>query len=238
MRRLVPLLVAVAVLGVSACSGPGEPRALPPDRAGNSSDTLSPTETSPSLTSTPPPTDQTGSPPTDQTGSTAGSGTTIATASPAGSSATVTALDLPQCMIGTWTAPAARESAHLGLGRRSDGEVRGATGVLILAFTADHRWTFTYRQVKLDLTGGSVDVSGPMDGTWSLAGNTLTSTLGTASVTATAHLGGLTVPVPAAVNRLLRDLPPDQVFVTCTGSGLQFQLPTSQGGGTATFDPA
>jgi hypothetical protein len=246
MRRFVLLVAALAVLGVSACSGSDQSRTLPSDRAGNPTDTLSPTETSAAVTSTPPMDGESsvsssgslrassGSLPPSSEGASLVGGT--ASLAGSGSSGTVTARDLPTCMIGTWTAPADREFANLGLNRRSDGTVRGATGVLLLIFTQDHRWIFSYHQVTLDLTVGSVDVSGPMDGTWSLAGNALTSTVGAASVKATAHLGGLTVPVPEPVNRLLRGLPPDQAYVACTSTGLQFQLPTSQGGGTATFD--
>jgi hypothetical protein len=148
------------------------------------------------------------------------------------------ALDLPGCMIGSWTAPVAREFGNLGLSARSNGAVRGATGLLSLRFTADRKWTFTYDQVKLDMAAGSVDVSGPITGAWSLDGSTLTSTIGTSSIKATMAIGGLSIGAPGAVTNVLRTLPPNQVFVRCTGGGLQFQLPTSQGGGTTTFDAA
>jgi hypothetical protein len=227
MRRLVALVAFVAVAGLTGCSGASDSTPLPPDRAGNPTDTLSPDGPSPSLTPTPPPAAGAGTPAARPvTGQAARSGT-VAPATP---------LDLPACMIGTWTAPVAREFGNLGIRRRTGGTVRDASGLLSVAFTADHRWIFTYRQVQLRLAAGSVDVSGPMDGTWSLGGNVLTSTLSTTTVKATMHLGGLSVGVPGQVSTLVRTLQPDQVFVTCTGSSLQFQLPVAQGGGIATFD--
>ncbi|HEY6797401.1 MAG TPA: hypothetical protein VI248_22225 [Kineosporiaceae bacterium] len=231
------------------CSGVGQPRTLPPDRSGNPTDTLSPTGTSPPVTPTPPPTgDEIATPtaPSDLAGSSgpAGSASSAGPTTATGSSATRApaappAPDLPACMIGTWSAPAAREFGNLALDRRSDGTVRSATGVLSVTFTPDHKWTFTYQKVRLQLVAGSVDVDGPMGGTWALAGNSLTSTVGSTAVTLTMHLGGVSLGVvPSTVSELVRALPPNQVFVACTGTGLRFQLPTSQGGGAATFDHA
>jgi hypothetical protein len=145
--------------------------------------------------------------------------------------------DLPACMIGTWSAPMSREFGNLALERRSNGTVRSATGGLAVTFTSDRHWTFTYRQVKLQLAAGWVGVDGPVNGTWELAGNSLRSTAGSMAVRATMHLGEVSVGiVPSAVTDLVRALPPNQVFVNCTGTGLQFLLPTAQGGGTVTFD--
>jgi len=163
-----------------------------------------------------------------------------AVSSPAASSssAPVAGQDLPQCLLGDWTAPVSREFANLGLEQRSNHAVRSATGVLALHFAGDRTWRFTYRQVKLQLSAGSADVDGTVDGGWSLAGNALTTTTGTSAITAQLALGGLRVTAPSSLTDVLKNLPPNQVTVECSGSGLRFQLPAAQGGGTATFDRA
>jgi hypothetical protein len=216
MRRIVtvaPIPIILALIGITGCSGSGSGPApvVPTGRSGNPTDTASPTGPSPAITPTP----AVVSPPT-----------------------TSPVLDLPACMIGNWQAPLAREFTNLGLYTRSHGTVRGGSGTLALTFTAANKWTFRYDGVRFDLAAGSVDVSGPVDGTWSLNGSTLTTSVVTSSTTTKMSVAGATFGVPAAVTTALRDLPPNHVYVACTGSGLQFQLPTSQGGGTVTFDPA
>jgi hypothetical protein len=218
MRRLVtvaPVAMIAVLLAVAGCTRSGGSTEPSTPRAGNPSDTASPNVVTPPVTSTPPPTDATVS------------------ASPS-----TTPPDLPECLSGTWTAPVAREFGNLAIADRSDGLVRAGTGVLALAITADRKWTFTYRHVTFQLAAGSVDVDGPIDGTWSLDGNLLTETIGTSSVRTTLHLGGASVRAPGAVTSLIQELPPNQVRVECTGGGLQFQLPTAQGAGRATVDRA
>jgi hypothetical protein len=215
MRRPVTLLAAVAVLaGTAACSGSSN--STPPSgRAGNPSDTASPTGTV--------------APPSPQV---------AGTPTVAGEEPTVIAsgTDLPGCMIGTWTAPVSREFDNLHLQSRTAQAVRGGTGVLTLNFTNRRTWTFSYDQVRLQLPTGEADVSGPIKGTWTLSGNDLSTTVLTSSVTATVNTAGIKVSAPGPLVGVLNKLPPNQTKVTCTGTGLEFQLPSSQGGGTVTFD--
>jgi hypothetical protein len=121
---------------------------------------------------------------------------------------------------------------------RSGGAGRRATGDVTLRFASDGSFGFSYDAVKLQLNAGTVDVTGTIDGTWSLAGDTLSTTVASSAVKATVDVGGMRFDAPEPVTAALRSLPPNQVHVACTGSGLQFQLPTAQGGGTATFDRA
>lgn len=215
------MLVAV-LLGGTACSGSSDSPDASSGRAGNPTDSASPSGASSPATSTPPP-------PSD-------SAAAAQASSESASAASVDALDLPDCMIGSWQAPVTREFGNLGVAQLSGGLVKSATGQLTLEFTADKGYTFTYDQVALQIGGGSIAVSGPVRGTWALKGDTLSTTVRSSAVHATMSLGGSKVEAPGSVSSALRGLPPTQSFVTCTGSGLQFELPSSAGGGTATFD--
>jgi hypothetical protein len=141
-------------------------------------------------------------------------------------------------MTGSWTAPLDREFGHLDVSGSSGGAIRSGTGFLDLRIGGDRTWTLTYRQVRLQLVAGSVAVSGPLGGSWSMAGNILDTAIGTDAVSARLTLAGVTGGAPGTVTGALRALPPDRASVTCTGSGLRFELPTSRGGGAVTFDPA
>jgi hypothetical protein len=224
MRR--PIVVAallVTLAGIPACSGSSSP-GVPEGRSGAPTATTSPTGASPTPTSTPPPVTD----PADAS----------AAASASASSASAAALDLPGCLLGSWTAPVDREFGNLGLQQRTGGAVRGATGDVSLRFAPDGTFGFGYDAVKLQVTAGTVDVTGTIDGTWSLAGDTLSTTVRSSAVKAAVDVGGVRFDAPEPVTAGLRSLPPNQVRVSCTGGGLQFQLPTAQGGGTATFDRA
>jgi hypothetical protein len=218
MRRVLSLpAVLLAVLpavlvGTAACSGSST--SAPPTRGGNPADTASPTGTLAA--------------PTPQVAGTPTQDTAPATAGGIG--------DLPACMIGTWTAPVAREFDHLNLQSRTSQTVRGATGVLNLVLAANKTWTFTYDTVRLQMPTGTAEVSGPISGTWSLSGNTLSTTVAKSTISAKINIAGARIEAPGALTGVLNSLPPNQTRVTCTGSGLQFALPSSQGGGTVTFD--
>lgn len=158
--------------------------------------------------------------------------TVTATATPTDPGATA----LATCLNGNWSAPVAREFGALGLSDRSRGVVRSGSGVLQLTFGRDKSFTFTYANVQLNLAAGQSTVTGPVTGTWSLAGNTLRTVLMQTSTKVTFSFGPLTVGAPDSVARVVRTLPPAEVKVTCDAAQLKMVLPSSEGGGTVTFD--
>ena len=143
---------------------------------------------------------------------------------------------LATCLNGNWNAPVAREFGALGLSGRSRGAVRSGTGVLQLTFGRDRTFAFTYADVKLDLAAGTAQVTGPVNGTWSLAGNTLRTVRISSATKVTFSLGPISVGAPDSVAGVVDDLPPGEVRVTCTATNLAMVLPTTEGGGTVTFD--
>jgi len=215
-------LCAAAVLvpgTLAACSG-GSASPTPSSSAvpGIPGDTASPLASA-SLTPTP-----TGGPPTVSGGATASPETTPA--------------DLAGCLAGTWQAPVQREFTALGLQKASNGVVRGGTGTLRLTFTAARTYSLSYEQVKLSLALGSADVTGGVDGTWSLTGSTLHTTVTKNSTSVKASVAG--VPVDSgALSGALGTVPPSEVFTTCTSAHLRL-APTGTGTTTqeVTFDRA
>jgi phage baseplate assembly protein gpV len=196
------------------------------DPLGNLSDSASPVDTS-----TPTPTEEEPSPSVTPT---------VTTPTVTSTSASPTGTDdaLAACLDGNWSAPVSREFSALGLSQRSKGAVRSGTGVLRLTLGNDRTFSFTYDHVVLRLPAGTANVNGPVSGTWSLSGSMLDTVLIKSATEVTVSLGPVTVGAPSAVTSALETLPPSQVGFTCTDSLLTMQLPSSQGGGTVTFDRA
>jgi len=140
-------------------------------------------------------------------------------------------------MIGRWSAPLAREFGHLGVKKQSDGEINSGTGTVLLAFAADHTFSYTFENVVLDVTGGEAKVSGPVRGTWQLAGNNLTTKVTSSAVKTTVTVAGFDL--GEDFDDEIRSLTPNGATVTCQGSDkLELLLPSSQGGGAVLFDKA
>jgi hypothetical protein len=198
----------------AACSGPPNPPTVTGASFPQPTDSASPART---LTA---PADAAGFP-TD----------TVGAAPPPAAAPT---LDLPGCMIGSWSAPLPREFGAMGIGKRSDGLITGGSGTVLLTLGQDRTFSYTYRQVTLTLAAGQLAVDGPVTGTWALAGDMLTTAVSGAAVTTKATVAG--VSVPNRLEGLVRSFAPTDVHVLCTGSGLQMLLPGAQGGGTVTFD--
>lgn len=224
MRRSVTFAAAVlaVVAGATACSEPGRPdeplaAATSINGIGDPADTASPADTAPPTPTAPevPLTPTASKPP-----------------SPTDTGAAA----LAACLDGNWTAPVAREFAALGLSGRTRGAVQGGSGVLQLTFGRDQTFTFTYADVRLDLAAGTAQVTGPVSGTWSLAGNTLRTVLEQSSTKVTFSLGPITIGAPDAVAGVVQNLPPGEVRVTCGAADLRMVLPATEGGGTVTFD--
>jgi len=216
-RRVVLAVVLLSMLPVvGACSGTGSPAPV-----GSSS--AQPTDTSSPLV--------TGTTTPAQTAS-----QTPVPGTPTDSTTASATLDLPACMIGSWAAPVAREFDHLGVVKRSEGAITAGTGTLGLTFAANRGFTFSYQQVRLTLDSGQAEVNGTLTGMWTLTGNTLTTAVTKSAVTTKVTMAGISVPNP--YDDLVQSLSPNDVMVTCTGTGLQLLLPGAQGGGLVTFDKA
>jgi hypothetical protein len=150
----------------------------------------------------------------------------------AGTSASVSP-GLPGCLVGSWSAPIARETRQMNLPTRTKGALARASGTARLNYTAT-TFVFTFDTVSLEIRdGGTVSVTGSLDGTYRLAGARLDSTITRNAATVSLTVGGTSVPVENAFNGIATSLAPTDVTVACTPGSLAF---TQEDGSVVTFD--
>jgi hypothetical protein len=121
------------------------------------------------------------------------------------------------CLVGRWSVPAEQEFMQMGLDRLTDGAVEAIGGTIRVAFTADHRYTFTYDGVGLKVGGGagSATVDGPATGAWELTGDRLTTTVGSSEIAVTVKVAGVVVPPDQGLNDALKNGMPGAAQVSC-----------------------
>lgn len=126
------------------------------------------------------------------------------------------------CPVGRWAVSAQQEFAELDLGGLTGAGVSVTGGTVRVEFGADHRYTFSYDQVRLSLGrgSGSVTVTGPVTGTWQLSGDLLRTTVGVSGVAVDVQVAGVTTTPSADLNAALRAGLPSSATVTCGGGSL------------------
>jgi hypothetical protein len=142
-----------------------------------------------------------------------GGGTARAAIGPAGD---------PNCPVGRWKVTAQEEFAQVGLGDLTGGSVQATGGTVLVVFGADHTYTFSYQQVRLSLGdgSGSATVNGPVQGTWRLAGEVLTSTVSSSRIGVSVTAAGVTVIPSQSLNTALQKGLPGSARVHCSGGRL------------------
>lgn len=142
--------------------------------------------------------------------------------SPAADGGTAAAAGGVGCPVGRWNIPAEQEFVQVGLGTLTDGSVRATKGTIRVDFAADHTYTFTYDGVRLSLANGagSAWVDGPVTGTWQLAGNVLTTAVGSSRIAVKVSVAGVTVTPSQSLNAALKNGLPGSAEVHCVGGRL------------------
>lgn len=148
-------------------------------------------------------------------------------------SPSVPAVPLEGCLAGRWSVPAEREFAQMGLDRLTDGAVEAIGGTIRVVFTADHRYTFTYDEVRLSIGGsaGSVTVDGPVTGAWELTGERLTTTVSSSEVAVRVEVAGVLVTPAQELNDALKNGMPGAAKVSCTADRLVATVATGTAAG-------
>jgi hypothetical protein len=110
----------------------------------------------------------------------------------------------------------------MGLEALTEGSVKATDGTIRVAFAADHTYTFTYDRVRLSLANGSgsASVRGPVTGTWQLAGDVLTTTVGSSGIAVSVSVAGVTVTPAPSLNTALKKGLPSSARVHCGGGRL------------------
>jgi hypothetical protein len=162
-----------------------------------------------------------------------GSPGTSATAAATAKGPSALASSRTDCLVRRWSVPADQEFAQMGLDRLTGGAVEATGGMIRVVFAADHRYTFTYDRVRLNVGAGagSATVDGPVTGAWELTGNRLTTTVGSSKIAVRLEVAGVLVTPTQGLNDALKNGMPGAAEVSCSPDRLVATVVTGAAAG-------